>query len=115
MFIATVAVSVPLALILLFSARGKLVRDPMQMKTLERVGFPENQVKLLAAAEIAGAVGILLGLAWWPLGVAAAIGIVTYFSGALISHLRVRDWKFAPVLILLLAGAAALLLRLASR
>ncbi|WP_405970463.1 DoxX family protein [Streptomyces sp. NBC_00988] len=115
MFIAAFVVSVMFALILLVSARGKLIKDPAQMKTLERVGFPEQRVALLAAAEIAGAGGILIGLAWWPLGVAAAIGIIAYFSGAIVSHLRVRDWQFAPAAVLLLAGVAALVLRLASR
>src|SRR5690606_39947380 len=68
------------------SAYGKLTRDPQQMTTLERVGFPERYVPLLAAAEIAGAAGILTGLAWAPLGVAAAVGLIAYFIGAVVSH-----------------------------
>ncbi|MFD4661145.1 DoxX family protein [Kitasatospora sp. NPDC058444] len=115
MFIATLVVSTLFALVLLFSAYGKLVRDPQQMKTLEHVGFPARRVPLLAAAEIAGVVGILIGLAWPPLGVAAALGLIAYFTGAVVSHLRIRDWRILPSAVLLLVAVATLVLRLASR
>ncbi|MFF3787717.1 DoxX family protein [Streptomyces sp. NPDC001933] len=115
MFITTLVITTLFALTLLFSAYGKLVRDPQQMKTLEHVGFPAQRVPLLATAEIAGAVGILMGLAWKPLGVAAAIGLIAYFTGAVASHLRIRDWRILPSAVLLLAAVATLALRLVLR
>jgi hypothetical protein len=111
MFLAAAIVSGLLAALLLVSARGKLVKDPAQMKTMSAVGFPEDKLWLLATAEIAGAVGIVAGLFWWPIGVAAAAGLILYFLGAIGAHLRVRDLKFAPALVLLLAAVAALVLR----
>ncbi|MEU3855708.1 DoxX family protein [Streptomyces sp. NPDC029554] len=114
MFIITLAVTILFALTLFFSAHGKLVHDPQQMKTLEHVGFPAQKIPLLAAAEIAGAAGILIGLAWPPLGVAAAVGLIAYFTGAVASHLRVRDWQILPSAVFLLVAAATLALRLAS-
>ena len=42
MFIATAIVCVLLAAVLVVSGRGKLVRDPMQMKTLAKVGVPDH-------------------------------------------------------------------------
>ena len=111
MFIACVVLSGLLALALLASGRGKLIKDPAQLETMARVHFPEDKLWLLAAAEIAGAVGLVAGLVWWPIGVAAAIGLVLYFVGAVGSHGRVRDTKFAPALIMLLLAAAALVLR----
>jgi uncharacterized membrane protein YphA (DoxX/SURF4 family) len=111
MFIATVVVSALLAAVLLISARGKLVRDPVQMKTMKHVGFPEDRLWLLAATEAAGAVGLVIGLAWWPLGIAAAIGVILYFIGATSVHLRVRDWQVTAPVVLLAAGIAALALR----
>ena len=114
MFIATVIVSVLLAAVLLISARGKLVHDPAQMKTMSKVGFPEDKLWLLAAAEIAGAAGLVIGLFWAPLGIVAAVGVVAYFVGAVSSHLRVRDVQVAAPVVLLIAGVAALVLRLAS-
>lgn len=114
MFVATAIVSALLAAVLAFSAVGKLRHDPQQMKTLQTVGVPEDRVWLLATAEIAGAVGLVAGLFWWPIGVAAAIGVVLYFAGAIGSHLRVRDMQFAPAVVLLVVAAASLVLRLAS-
>ncbi len=51
---------------------------------------------------------------WWPLGVAAAVGIVAYFLGAIGSHLRVRDLNVVAPAVLLLAGGAALTMRVLS-
>jgi hypothetical protein len=112
MFIATAVVSVVLAALLLVSARGKITRDPDQMQTLKRVGVPEDRVWLLAAAEIAGAVGVLGGLYWSPIGIAAGIGVVLYFIGAVAAHLRVGDYKIMPATIILVLAAAALAGRL---
>jgi uncharacterized membrane protein YphA (DoxX/SURF4 family) len=111
MFLATAIVSGLLAAVLLLSGRGKLVKDPQQLKTMSTVGFPEDRLWLLAAAETAGAVGVVAGLFWWPIGVAAAAGVILYFLGAVGAHLRVRDLNFAPALVLLMAGVAALVLR----
>lgn len=111
MFIATIVVSSLLAAVLLVSAQGKLARNPAQMKTMEHVGFPEERLWLLAAAESAGAVGLVIGLFWWPLGIAAATGVVAYFVGATGAHLRVRDWQVTAPVVLLAVGAAALVLR----
>ena len=111
MFLATAIVSGLLAAVLLLSGRGKLVKDPQQLKTMSTVGFPEDRLWLLAAAETAGAVGVVAGLFWWPIGVAAAIGVILYFIGAVGAHLRVRDMSFAPALVVLLVAVAALVLR----
>ena len=47
----------------------------------------------LAACEIAGALGLPIGIAWAPIGIAAAIGVGVYMIGAVIGHIRVRDYK----------------------
>jgi uncharacterized membrane protein YphA (DoxX/SURF4 family) len=103
-----------LALLLVLSGLGKLVKDPMQMATMGRVGFPEDKLWLLAVAEIAGAIGLVVGLFWWPLGVAAGIGVVAYFVGAVIAHARIGDWKITAPAALLLLAVGALVLRLLS-
>src|SRR5437879_2380298 len=52
-----------------------------------------RSLPLLAACEFAGAVGRVVGI-WWPLiGIAAGIGLVLYFVGAIVFHLRVGDVK----------------------
>jgi hypothetical protein len=111
MFAATAVVSGLLAAALLLSGYGKLAKDPRQLKTMTTVGFPEDRLWLLAAAEIAGAAGLAAGLFWWPIGVAAAAGVILYFLGAVGAHLRVRDLNFAPAIAVLLVAVVALVLR----
>jgi hypothetical protein len=111
MFIATAIVSSLLACGLLLSAQAKLAHQSAVMTTTASVGVPEGKVWLLACAEIAGAVGLIVGLWLWPLGVAAAVGVVLYFVGAVSAHLRKYDLKIAPAFVLLLWGVAALVLR----
>ncbi|MEU6205310.1 DoxX family protein [Micromonospora musae] len=113
MFVATLVVSIAFAALLTVSAVGKLKHDPMQMKTLERVGGMKLR-PLLAFLELAGAAGLLAGLLWWPLGVAAGVGLVLYFAGAIGAHLRVRDRMILPPALLLVVSLAAGALRLAS-
>jgi uncharacterized membrane protein YphA (DoxX/SURF4 family) len=103
-----------LAGILLVSATGKLARQEAQMTTLRRVGFPDDKVWLLAAAEIAGGIGLVAGLFWWPLGLAAAAGVIAYFLGAIIAHLREHDRRITAPVALLVFAAAALVLRVLS-
>jgi hypothetical protein len=111
MFIAAAIVSSLFAATLLASARGKLVHDAPTMKVMQTVGVPDDKLWLLAMAEIGGAVGIVAGLFWWPIGVVAATGVVIYFLGALSAHVRVKDWKLAPAGVMLLVAVAALVLR----
>ena len=114
MFIALVIVTVLLAVICLNSAVMKLRKNEQVLATIHgTVGVPLRHLPVLAGLEIAGAAGILIGLWLEPLGIAAAIGLVAYFVGALIGHLRVRDTKgaTAPLLPLMLA-TTVLVLRL---
>src|SRR5690349_19278374 len=87
MGIAYLVVAIVLAAMVLFSGVGKLRNDPHIVKVIhETVGVPMKYFPLLAACEIAGAVGLVLGI-WWPiLGIAAATGLVIYFVGAVVSH-----------------------------
>ncbi|MFC9788267.1 DoxX family protein [Rhodococcus sp. NPDC127528] len=110
MFIAAAIVSVLLALVLAFSAVGKLTRNPQQVESMTNVGFPVDRMWLLALAELAGAVGLIVGLFWWPIGLAAAIGVVAYFLGAILMHLRANDKTIAPAGVLMLVAIAVAVL-----
>jgi hypothetical protein len=57
----------------------------------------------------AGATGLLAGLAVPPLGVVASGGLVLYFLGALIAHLRVHDHSLGPWLLYFGTCVAALI------
>jgi uncharacterized membrane protein YphA (DoxX/SURF4 family) len=114
MDIAYLVITTFFAAMVAFSGLGKIRRDPHQIKVIhETVGVPLKYFPLLAACEFAGALGLVLGI-WRPiLGVAAAIGLVLYFVGATVSHLRVSDVKgLGPPVFLLVVAAAALATRM---
>jgi uncharacterized membrane protein YphA (DoxX/SURF4 family) len=116
MFIAYIVIAVLMALLAVASGAAKLQHNPRVVSSIhEVIGVPMPWLPVLAACEIAGALGILIGIFWPPLGLAAAVGLVLYFVGAVISHLRVRDFKGVgnPILPLLLA-VATLVLRILS-
>jgi hypothetical protein len=93
MAIAYLVVTAVFAVICVCSATLKLVGNPMVVQVIhETVGVPMKYLPLLAACEIAGALGLVAGYWYPPLGLAAAIGLVTYFVGAVVSHLRVGDF-----------------------
>lgn len=77
-------------------------------------GWPENLLWALGVLEVAGAAGLITGLFWWPLGVAAATGVTLYFVGAVISHLRVRDREWQPAVVMGLIAVAVVALRILS-
>jgi hypothetical protein len=61
------------------------------LANMDDVGAPRSWLRPLAALKGAGAAGLLLGLLGvWPLGLAAAIGLVLFFAGALAAHVRAR-------------------------
>ncbi|WP_428339005.1 DoxX family protein [Mycobacterium sp.] len=111
MFIATCVLSAVLAALLVLSAYGKLTRNPEQTATIVKVGFPERYIWLLASCELAAAAGIVLGLFWWPIGIAAGIGAVLYFVLAVASHLRRKMYDVQSSGAILLLSVAVLVLR----
>jgi DoxX-like family len=55
------------------------------------VGVPRSWLPALGAAKLAGAAGLLVGLVGLrPLGIAAAAGLVLFFVGAVLTHLKAR-------------------------
>ncbi|MFE2380145.1 DoxX family protein [Streptomyces misionensis] len=114
MFIGYLVVAALLALACAASAFLTFTRNPQVVSSMTKVGVPDSWLPWLATAKLAGALGLLAGLAVPLLGEAAAVGLVLYFVGAVIFHLRVKDFAAAPVVVLTLLAAAALALRAAS-
>jgi DoxX-like family len=108
MFPAHVALVIMLSLLAVLSAVAKLRHDPKVVRIInEVVRVPLKWFPWLAACEFAGAAGLLRGLAWRPIGIAAAAGLLIYFVGAVVAHVRVGDVKGigTPAVPLLLAAA----------
>jgi hypothetical protein len=116
MFIAYIIVAIVMSALLVMSGVIKLRKDPRIVHSIhEVVGVPMNLLPWLAACEFAGAVGLLVGIFWWPLSVAAAIGVVVYFIGAIVGHLLVKDFKgVTSPLIPFVFAVVVLVLRLLS-
>jgi hypothetical protein len=115
MFIAAVVVSALLAAILATSAVRKLSHREEIVQTYVRVGVPRDKLDYLAFILLAGAAGLVLGLFWAPIGIAAGVGVVAYFVLAVAAHIRHRDQRHvATPLVIELLAVAALTLRLAS-
>jgi hypothetical protein len=114
MGIAYLVITGTLAGTLLGSGLGKLRHNPHIVKIIhEVIGVPFQYFPALAACEFAGAAGLVLGI-WSPaVGVAAAIGLVIYFVGAVAAHLRVGDVRgIGPAVFLLALSAGVLILRI---
>ncbi|MFD7962003.1 DoxX family protein [Streptomyces zaomyceticus] len=114
MFIGYVVVAVLLAFALSASAFLTFTRNPQIVGSMTKLDVPESWLPRLAGLKAAGALGLLAGLAVPALGGAAAVGVVLYFVGALIAHLRAKDYEVAPVVVLTLLATAALVLRAVS-
>lgn len=114
MFIAYSITGVLLAIVLSISAMLLFTRQEQVTGDLIRMGVPEAWFPWLALLKLAGAVGLLAGLAVPLIGIAAAIGVILYFAGAVITHLRARDYALAPAVVLGLVGAVVLGLRIAA-
>ncbi len=76
------------------SAIAKLKKVPDVMASMASVGVKSNQIPVLAYLEIAGGLGIIVGIWSKPLGVLSSACLVLYFAVALYTHLS-RKHKIA--------------------
>ena len=115
MTIALIIVGTLLAVAAAVSGAGKLRRLPRVVASMHAVGVTDRQMPILAALEFAGALGLLVGVWVVPLGIAAAIGLLLYFLGAVVSHIRARSpiQETIPATALLILAVATVLLELA--
>jgi uncharacterized membrane protein YphA (DoxX/SURF4 family) len=99
------------------SALGKLTKKPDIMASMEHVGVKPDMIQVLAILEIFGAIGLFAGIWSKPLGVAAAIGLMLYFDGAVFFHLRAKDKvkDFAPAMVLGWLSLAVAILEITAR
>jgi hypothetical protein len=115
MFTAYVVVSVLAAVANGFVATLDFVRNKQVLTNMAKVGVPDSWLPVLGVLKAAGALGLLVGLIGLPMfGTAAAVGLIVFFVGAIITHLRVRDYSIGPAAAFLLLAVAALVLGVAS-
>ena len=113
--IAYIVVAILMALMMGLSASGKFTQNPGAVRVIHEVaGVPMSFLPVLGALELAGGLGLLAGIYRPQLGVAAAIGLVLYFVGAMLAHVHVGDWAglSAPIVPLLMSiGSLVLALK----
>ncbi len=102
-------VTVAAALGVGFSALSVFLNASWVVEPLTEYGVPRSWWPWLGTAKAAGSLGLLLGLFAPPLGTAAAIGLILYFTGALITVARAHAYGHLPFPLLYLAPVAAAL------
>jgi DoxX-like family len=128
MLTAYVVVGGLLVAYLSFSVAADAARYHRVLTAMAKANVPESWLAPLAALKAAGALGLLVGIGV-PLigtttaaisttaaaiGTAAAVGVILFFVGALITHLRARDSSLAPATVFLLLAVTTLALGLAA-
>jgi uncharacterized membrane protein YphA (DoxX/SURF4 family) len=86
-----IVLSLLLAAVCLIPAAAKLAGHPKMRHAATHFGIAWPRYRLIGVAELAAAVGVLIGLFWRPLGLLAAAGMILLLVGALVTHRRARD------------------------
>jgi uncharacterized membrane protein YphA (DoxX/SURF4 family) len=110
-----VALSVLLLMGCLLPGAAKVAGHPTMRESARHFRIPWQRYRLIGVAELAAAAGVLAGLWWHPLGLAAAGGMAFLLVGALITHRRAGDHgkDIAAALITLLIAVGYLITVLA--
>ncbi|GAA3935927.1 DoxX family protein [Actinomadura viridis] len=93
---AYIVVTVLGAAMAAFSAGSVFFRAAWVVQPLAEYGVPRSWWPWLGTAKAAGAAGLLAGLFVPVIGVVAGIGLVLYFTGAVITVLRARSYSHTP-------------------
>ena len=114
MFIAYIIVTAIAAAANAFSATLDFIRYKQVLINMAKASVAESWITALGTLKAAGALGLLVGIGVPVIGTAAAVGLILFFVGAIITHLRAHDYSFGLAIVFLLLAMAALVLRLAS-
>ncbi|UNS95150.1 DoxX family protein [Streptomyces tubbatahanensis] len=112
MFVAYVTVTLIGAVFNGAAAVTYLTGHEYPLSQADMKGVPRKWVPVLGVLLAAGTVGLLAGPAVPLLGNLAASGLVLYFIGAVIAHLRVGSRDIAGGIVFLATAVAALALGL---
>jgi len=113
MFIAYLIIILLAAAANIFSATLDFIGFKQILINMKRVGVSESWLTTFGILKAVGVLGLLAGLRVPWIGTAAATGLVIFFIGAIVTHLRARDNSFGLAVVFLLLAVAALELRVA--
>ncbi|KQW13310.1 DoxX family protein [Streptomyces sp. Root369] len=122
MYITAAILSVLLALVSLAAGAPKaLLKGDVSAGLQSHMGLSAGLVRFIGLAEVAATGGLIIGLFWQPLGIAAAIGFTITMIGAVAFHAKAGDYAdaatrgnaMAPVILTAVSVATAVTLGLA--
>lgn len=92
-----------------FSAGSVFCHAQWVVKPLADYGVPRSWWPWLGTAKALGAAGLLVGLLVPPIGIAAEVGLILYFAGAVITVARAHWYSHIPFPLMYMAPVAAAL------
>jgi hypothetical protein len=111
---AFIVVTVTTALVTAAIAVADLIPAGFVLANSVEVGVPRSWLPALGAVKLAGAAGLVVGpLGLRALGIAAAVGLVLFFVGAVVTHLRAHvlyNIAFPGAFLCLSAASLALMI-----
>jgi hypothetical protein len=114
MTIAYVIVTTLSIATLTFSVAADFFLADQVRTNMDRAGVPRSWLPTLAVLRAAGAVGLAVGFAVPFIGVAAAVGVVAFFVGAIVTHVLARWYAVGYPAAYLVLAAGSLVLNVAS-
>ncbi|MFI7335329.1 DoxX family protein [Micromonospora aurantiaca (nom. illeg.)] len=109
MEISVLVLTLVLAAVFVGTAVPKLTGQAQMRERMAHLGVSPGLTRALGVLELAAVAGLLLGLLWPPLGIAAAIGLALQMAGAVVYHSRAKD-PAATILTPVIFAVAALAL-----
>ena len=103
----TDVLAVVLAVVFGVAGIAKIGGAPVMRKAARHLGFSVGQYRVIGALELAGAIGLLVGLVVPAIGVAAAIGLGLLLIGAGTAHVVNRDGASRVAVPLVLVAVVA--------
>jgi hypothetical protein len=98
-----------------YAATVDFLRSEWILVNMTRYGVPHERLSALGALKAAGALGLLVGIGVPLIGIAASVGLILYFVGAIVTVIRARVYSHIPFpVVFLLLAAGSLVLGLAS-
>ena len=91
----TVLFSIIVGLLFLLTGGVKVAGLRQSVAIGEHLGFGPKAWRLLGIVEAAGGLGVLVGLAWEPLALAALVGLMLLMIGAIRYRARASDSNIA--------------------
>jgi uncharacterized membrane protein YphA (DoxX/SURF4 family) len=121
MYIAAAILSIVLAAVALVAGAPKVVLKGPSAQLQSHMSLSPGLIRFIGLAEVAATVGLVIGLFWQPLGIAAAVGFAVLLIGAVGYHVKAGDYanpatrnhSMTPIVLALVSVAAAVTLTLA--